>query len=142
MSIASPILFVAGAVALLAGCARAPRPIELLPASLAGLPGAQPAYLVLDDGRVLVAEHWHEPKSPYLVGVLLPDGTFRTELPPRVEGLRPTAVPFGYVPGWFEISTRTFHRDMDARAPVPPVVRGWFDAEGRFTPGEAALATP
>lgn len=135
-------VLVVACAAILAGCARAPRPIDLLPASLAAQPGAEPAYLLLEDGRVLPAAEWHEPRGPHLVGVRLPDGRFRTPLPPAIHGLRAEEVPFGYVPGWIEIETQTFRRDMEAVAPVPPVVRGWFDADGRFTPGEAALAAP
>ena len=39
-------------------------------------------------------------------------------------------------PGWVELSTVTFHRDVEAVAPRPPYVHGAMDEEGHFYPDE------
>ena len=44
--------------------------------------------------------------------------------------------PESRVPGWFELTTLTTHRDMEAVLPVEPYVHGVFDDEGHFYPDE------
>lgn len=44
--------------------------------------------------------------------------------------------PENSVPGWFELTTLTPHRDMEAVLPVEPYVHGVFDDEGHFYPDE------
>lgn len=120
---------------MLASCGGRALSDKDFPATLRAIPGAEPVWLVLGDGRVLPAARRSPPGEPYLPAVLLPDGMLRfgEDLRPRRQ--KPVEPPFNYTPGWIEIETRTFRRDMEGIPPRPPFLRGWYDERGRFTPG-------
>ena len=39
-------------------------------------------------------------------------------------------------PGWVELETLQFHRDIEAVAPIPPYVHGEMDQDNHFYPDE------
>ena len=72
------------------------------------------------------------PKGAYIHGLVGPGKKFEPE-----SEILGNAVPKSpethFTPGWVELRTVEFHRDMEAVAPIPPYVHGGI---GHFYPDE------
>ncbi len=79
------------------------------------------------------------PKGPFVAGTLDPGGHFVPDADAAVENLRPRTRKGDETPGWLELATATFHRDVEAVRPRAPYVKGFRGKDGRFHPTAAKI---
>ncbi len=79
------------------------------------------------------------PRGAFVAGALDPGGRFVPDPGATVENLCPKARKGDEAPGWLELSTATFHRDVEAVRPHPPYVKGFRGKDGRFHPTDAKI---
>lgn len=72
------------------------------------------------------------PKGAHVAGSLDRDGHFVPDAEARIERLGTRERKGEDAPGWLELATVTFHRDVEAVRPRAPYVKGFLGKDGRF----------
>ena len=94
-----------------------------------------PGWLELYDLSLHGDMEAQTPKGAYIRGMI---GT-KKEFAPTSEILGkaiPKPEEISSSPGWVELETLQFHRDIEAVAPIPPYVHGEMDEDNHFYPDE------
>ncbi len=115
------------------------RVLLLLVLSLLSLPSgaATPRAWVDLEARTIVKDG--PPKGAYVAGSLDREGHFVPDPGAVVERLEVKARRGDDAPGWLELATATFHRDVEAVRPRAPYVKGFQRKDGRFHATDAKI---
>ncbi len=115
------------------------RVLLLLVLSLFSLPAgaATPRAWVDLEARTIVKDG--PPKTASVMGSLDRDGHFVPDADAAVEHLAVKARQGDDAPGWLELATATFHRDVEAVRPRAPYVKGFRGKDGRFHATDARI---